>query len=294
MTKILIKMNNVTVDRLEEVYRLCTCWPHKMYENFPKYSSLKKSHKQIVRAQEVGTSLKEYYSEQEGLLLKTPTLRCCNEAFVAAFSIPLDVGFGSSGSLDMLRSLERCKNDEIFKIPVIQGYLAYKWSQSVYYLLIEAGIYLVFLILFNVFALNESARGSILLKALMTIFWIVFALREVVQAIGRGKDYFRDVWNYIDIALVVTYLGSFAANEASSSEDWFIVFCLIMMWVKVIAYFRLWDSTRYLIRSIIEIVKDMVPFLLVFLVMLLCFSCTLAASFSGQYFNNTSFLQRMH
>lgn len=57
MTGIIIQMNIATVDWLEEVYKLCTVWPHKMYKNFPKYSKIKKTNKQIVSAIEVGSSI---------------------------------------------------------------------------------------------------------------------------------------------------------------------------------------------------------------------------------------------
>lgn len=66
-------MNIATVDRLEDVYKLCTVWPHLMYKNFPKYSKIKKVNKQIVSAIGVGNSLEEHYTKTENLLIRTPT-----------------------------------------------------------------------------------------------------------------------------------------------------------------------------------------------------------------------------
>ena len=294
MSGIIIEMNTATVDRLEEVYNLCTVWPHLMYKNFPKYSKIKRENKQIVSAIGVGFSLEEHYSQTQKLLIRTPSEKCCNEAIVAALSIPLDVGFGSKGSIEMLRSLERCKNDNIFKIPVIQGYLSYKWKQSLYFLVIEAGLYSIFLLLFNLFVLDSRARKSYVVQGVLLIYWAVFVMREVIQGIGRRKDYFLDVWNYIDMGVLLCLIGSVVSELLSSPETWFMVVCLILMWTKLVSYFRLWDSTRYLIRTILEIIKDMGPFLLIFLVMILCFACALASTFPDEDFSHTSFLERMY
>ncbi len=42
-----------------------------------------------------------------------------NEAHLASFQIPLNISYGSSESLCFLKSLEQCKNNDIFKLPAV-------------------------------------------------------------------------------------------------------------------------------------------------------------------------------
>ena len=86
----------------------------------------------------------------------------------------------------------------------------------------------------------------------------------------------------MDLSLLTTTFASLISNEARYADEWFVMIAIILMWLKLVSYFRLWDKTRYLIRTILEITRDMAPFLLIFLVMLICYACVLAASFPGK------------
>ena len=68
--------------------------------------------------------------------------------------MPLCISYGSEESLRFLKSLEKCRNHEVFKVPVVQGYLNYKWDQSKQFLIAEAVLHLLFLVSFNVWAIN--------------------------------------------------------------------------------------------------------------------------------------------
>ena len=50
------------------------------------------------------------------------------------------------------------------------------------------------------------------------------------------------------------------AND-SELERKILVFLTLLAWMRAIPYFRIFKKTRYLIRIIIEVVEDMIPFL---------------------------------
>lgn len=115
----------------------------------------------------------------------------------------MPVRYGSKKSLEMLKSLEKCKNNEIFKIPILQGYLNYKWDQSRWFLFVEAFLHVVYLVAFNTYSVSVASRDNFGLEIFILIMTAIFVGREVLQVFGRGKTYFIDPWNYPDIGMVV-------------------------------------------------------------------------------------------
>lgn len=69
----------------------------------------------------------------------------------------MEMAYGSKKSLEFLESLDECKSNDVFKVPVVQGYLNYKWDQARYYLLGETIAHVIFLVSFNVLAVNVEA-----------------------------------------------------------------------------------------------------------------------------------------
>ena len=94
------------------------------------------------------------------------------------------------------------------------------------------------------------------------------------------RKYFTDLWNIVDtIRITLSALYLITATEYvdfsdDDSEGWRFIRTLALMstWFRIIAFFRVFSSTRYLIRLIIEIAKGMIPFMCIFLftVMILC------------------------
>lgn len=71
------------------------------------------------------------------------------------------------------------------------------------YLLFEAVVHMFFLIAFNVFALNESARESPIAKIIVLFFCGLFTVREVLQFLGKKSTYFCDPFNYPDLGIII-------------------------------------------------------------------------------------------
>jgi len=94
-------------------------------------------------------------------------------------------------------------------------------------------------------------------------------LNEVYEAILDKLDYLKDFWNLIDIvrwAFCLIYLIGGLCGEPFDSATGrnCAAFALVFSWFRMIALFRLFDLTRYYIRTIIEICKGTLPFLMLF------------------------------
>ena len=246
----------------------------------------------------MGEPLRERYSAKrkdvQKWLRKEPEGEFTNEALVASFQIPLNVAYGSVLSLKMLKSLEKCRNQEIFKIPVVQGYLNYKWDQVKYYLLGEAITHVLFLVSFNFFAVNNDARKSVSLQVLLVFFCVVFFIREVLQIIGRKFSYFMDPFNYPDFLSIFCVLFSVIGSTSSHLRlQWTVVLALLFLYSRSISYFRLWGRTRHLIRSIVETIIDMVPFVLIMIVLIFAFASGYIASHEPEAMSSLNYEIRL-
>ena len=121
--------------------------------------------------------------------------------------------------------------------------------------------------------------------AIMLIFATYFIANEIKQFNQKGGEYFKDVWNYIDIIppvgiyviSVMILLNLFRIevnNELQRTINSFITF---FMWFKLLYFLRIFKTTGYLIGMILEVVKDMRHFFLVLLVTIIAFASSFLA-----------------
>ena len=79
----------------------------------------------------------------------------------------------------------------------------------------------------------------------------------------------------------------------SDFARWPIVIGLLFLYGRSISYFRLFDSTRLLVRSVKHILRDITPLVLVLLVLILSFAVSSLASFSPPFPPDPSFPMRL-
>ena len=90
----------------------------------------------MIRGQGLQQSLEDKYKVKEGQLKQEPEGSYVNEAKIAAWAVPMEMAYGSQKSIEFLDSLDQCQNNDVFKVPVVQAYINYKWDQARVYLLI--------------------------------------------------------------------------------------------------------------------------------------------------------------
>lgn len=111
----------------------------------------------------------------------------------------------------------------------------------------------------------------------ITLFIIIgyFLQIEVRQCIVNYKEYFSQVWNLSDLVsyslcFLVVFLDVFNFNKAVLRPVGSLA--LIILWIKLFYFLRVYDSTSQLIRMIIEIVNDMRHFMMVLFIGIIGFT----------------------
>lgn len=182
--------------------------------------------------------------------------------------IKLSLEIGSTDSKSFIRSLMKCPYQDIFTSLLVQDILNEKWNKLKWVLYIQGFVYIAHLFVFGflLFFPEEAPYLSIvlfILNLLLTIY-------ELFQVYVLLLDYLSDPWNWID------FLRLFSMNlfiilywqKDEKDPDSLIYFytnsiVTFLIFLRGISYFRLFESTRYMIDLIKESITDMLGFILV-------------------------------
>jgi WD40 repeat protein len=198
--------------------------------------------------------------------------------------IKQNYAMGSQESLSFLYSLEECSNEEIFRTPFIQQLLLYKWGKARMYATTQMGIYVLYLTLLILIDCNLLSE-TLLLILLITTNILLFSF-ELFQMITDFKEYWLDAWNNIDFARNVLCFAFIIVDiQELSIKDEVLAVLTLISFVRGMSYFRIFESTRYLINLVFEVFKDMTAFLA------LLIYCTLSYCFINMIFSRTRKLE---
>lgn len=136
-----------------------------------------------------------------------------------------------------------------------------------------------------------EGQGRLTMDIIMTIlsgisFYLLII--EVVQLFKQGIiSYLSSVWNYLDISpsvLVCAYMYLDYRGDFDDLKDLFNVNRGVMrgslnllVWIKLLYFLRLFKETGYLIRIIVQVIKDMKYFLLLLLLTIIAFGQAIQA-----------------
>jgi hypothetical protein len=134
---------------------------------------------------------------------------------------------------------------------------------------------------------------------ILFIYSILFTIYEFPEFLILGWNYFNDTWNIIDV-LKVTFTNLYLVIELFDSVDvsypierLILSLAVFLSWIRLIGFLRMINRTRRLIRLVIEIVKDMIPFLLIFLLFNLALTISLVALREDPFFNQWQLAYRL-
>jgi hypothetical protein len=118
---------------------------------------------------------------------------------------------------------------------------------------------------------------------------VYFLSREVYQMSKKGFSYFADFWNYFDlippilllIFLPLGFFGTFdevnGVKQNQTLEASIQATCSLLLWLKLLYFLRIYESTGYLIRIIISVCVDMRYFLFILFLTIMAFGDALRA-----------------
>ena len=195
-------------------------------------------------------------------------------------------------------ALADCPDYELFSNMAIRKMIEFKYPLVKEYTIKKLFIpYLIFLVTFMVYVnivyqISENAKFDLGQKYAYSTIWIVdvcfnvvlfvfsiyFLQNEVLQLIADGMNYLKSPWNYIDIippcmniAVITTNIANeYIALEATTLHVILAVACFFM-WMKLLYFLRIFESTGYLISMIIEVISDMKTFFLILAITIVAF-----------------------
>jgi WD40 repeat protein len=271
----LIALNNAGIDGLQKLYDFAL--RRHFFQTLPSFCSTVSL--PVIKYSE---SIEVDYDVMLGLGANT------KDGTALAFDhscFKVIMGLGSVEGIDFLESLINSPNERIFETRLIKLILNEKWKKARYVMYLQASLYVGFIISLAVYSTEHLESKGFL--------WIPFAfnicllLYEIYQMFAGGIDYFKDFWNYVDMvrsSLFSIYAIMVWVDYFKNHTD-FLALVILITWIRGVTYFRIFDSTRYLINLLFEVFRDIPSFLIIFFYTILAFSFIFyALDSSGDYY----------
>jgi hypothetical protein len=97
-------------------------------------------------------------------------------------------------------------------------------------------------------------------------------LYEVIQITTDFYDYWLDVWNILDQLRGISFTLFCFLEWAGHDNKNVLLIVIIFSWTRGISYFRMFDGTRYMVRLLSEVIKDMKVFFIILFYSTLAFT----------------------
>lgn len=183
---------------------------------------------------------------------------------------PLNLDIGTTESIEFLESLTECSNEEIFRTSLLQVLLTNKWDRVKWAVYAQGSLYILYMMQLSLYCImfrSESVNLSLLFGNNLLLF-----LYEVSQILTDPFDYWKDMWNILDQLRGVTCTAYAIWVWQGTDDDNLLLSVIIFSWIRGISYFRMFDGTRYMVRLLSEVLKDMKVFFVILLYSTLAFT----------------------
>ena len=104
------------------------------------------------------------------------------------------------------------------------------------------------------------------------IYNLLFELRKLL--FYRSK-YFRSYWNAINFVSIILNTFVLISDLGELSKDiviQFLAVAVLLMWLKLLYFGRMFFSTAWMVRMIGSVTRDMIPFLIIFSISVISFA----------------------
>lgn len=176
-------------------------------------------------------------------------------------TFPLDLDIGTDGSIEFMKSLLECSHQEIYRSALVKEYLEYKWGRVKNLIYVQGCVYVLYLILlgFHIVMYLEDRNFLAVLFSVHALLWLF----EVWQISTDFSEYWNSIWNVLDQlrGLSFNYYALIALKGTYNYE--ILLAVLIFSWARGIACFRMFESSRSMVRLIIQVILDIKIFFLI-------------------------------
>lgn len=176
--------------------------------------------------------------------------------------IRINTTLGSQDSLDFMESLLKCENKRIFDTPLIRIMLKEKWKKVKFVFAVQAATYALYIVALGLYSTKYQNESFLVFPFVISSLLLVYELFQMYSGVW---DYLTDSWNLVDLCRAGLFLWYSIAIWKNSTDFAMLLSAVILLtWSRGITYFRLFSSTRYYINLLIQVIKDMVAFFLIF------------------------------
>lgn len=277
----LVGLNKVGTAKLYNLYKSALVVPKQKLPRFgvplKKGQQIRISSSKLINPLEFIKKEPMIYSPKDIEGMKT--LRISLEA-ANGTKLPLDfrvsafrlhISLGSSKSLKFLNSLLECENKNVLVTPLIKSILLYKWNVVSYWMLLQAILFNILLVLISIFLF---ARDNTVVFTLIQVLNSIFFIYECLQASIGFSKYIRNFWNLMDLLRIIFILLLFVDKSYDYFTTLLLSYIVLVTWVKSVSYFRIYKPTRYLINILKQCAKDIIPFLIILFYLTFTFALT--------------------
>ena len=157
----------------------------------------------------------------------------------------MDYNVTSTDMQNVIKSLRKQKNEEVFKTQMVNKLLDYLWKQTRRILEITFVIFSIFMIIFSVYVCLEDP--SLAYEICILIFTGSLVWAEILQMLHLKENYFSDLWNWLDVthlcltsAFIITRI---LQDENELARAWISSILILMGYLRWVSYLRLFKPT---------------------------------------------------
>ena len=175
---------------------------------------------------------------------------------------------GSNDSLGLLKALQETGRSECLRSDFVQALTGYKWNKFMWAFWTLSLLNLLSIVFISGITFSSNTVTRQTLAGLFLSVNSILAVFELFQVVALRKQYFKLSRNYIDILrLTLGYVWGVVALSSDfenlNSTNILTIIVSILFWLEGIDAFKVFDSTRYYIWLIQEVIKDTFAFFLV-------------------------------
>ncbi|OMJ65966.1 hypothetical protein SteCoe_37360 [Stentor coeruleus] len=174
---------------------------------------------------------------------------------------------GSNDSIQFIKEIVNCKNEEIFRTELVQYYILYGWLELkwwVYFYTFLTWVDIILLVLILYLNSLEVICAFIVVNILLFIW-------EIMQMIQEKGEYFDDLWNLTDLFRFLTTCIWIVYSFLYDQNVFLLYSAVFLHIIRGLSGFRAFDATRYYIKLILESLKEIRFFFIIYIYSTLAF-----------------------
>ena len=197
-----------------------------------------------------------------------------------------------------MRALATTKDMHIFDATFIRRYIDFQWKSNMafgLYLQLISHVFCCILIILNIEfldahkgTLRASLRFWFSVVLFMNIALTVFT-NEAKQLYNDGADYFKSGWNINDCCFMITFMAAIATDfntfyqkDATDTDTTdmvriFYSLLIIFSFAKLLDNLRIFNNISFIVKMLMRVISDLMPFLFLFSGFVLLFSLVVSA-----------------